>query len=263
MKRILKILKKQISLQLLSDLTYRTQIFFWLLADIVKPLLMGVVWIAVARNSDSFTPEYIFSYYFIAILILRLTQDWSYLFVSDSIAKGNYSNDLIKPFDSLFKFLGLNIGSHILRTALLIPFLAVGLYLFKDMLVLNISFINILIFIVFIIIGFTINFLLGNIFALITVWVKQMYGMRALFKNIISIVSGEIVPYIALPLFAFNILNWLPFRYIVDLPVSILVGKEVNLGVALLVGLVWIVLLLIIFILFRRKALSKYNAEGI
>lgn len=262
MKR-LKILKKQISLQLSTDLTYRTQIFFWLLADIVKPLLMGVVWIAVANNSGSFTSEYIFSYYFVAILVLRITQDWSYLFVSESIVNGTYSNNLIKPFDPIITIFGKNIGTHILRTILLLPFLLIGFYLFRDMLVLKSSLLSMSIFLITLAIGFIINFLLGNIFALITVWVKQVYGMRALFKNIISILSGEIIPYIALPLFAFNILKWLPFKYIVDLPVSILVNNQVDYIPAILIGLFWILILSIFFFLFRKKAMSKYNAEGI
>lgn len=259
----LKILKKQISLQLSTDLTYRTQIFFWLLADIIKPLLMGVVWLAVAKNNASFTPEYIFSYYFVALLVLRITQDWSYLFVSDSIVDGTYSNHLTKPFDPIITIFGKNIGSHILRTILLLPFLLIAFYLFKDMLILNISFISLFIFLITLAIGFSINFLLGNIFALLTVWVKQVYGMRALFKNIISILSGEILPYIALPLFALNVLKWLPFKYIVNTPVSVLVNPQVDYISELLIGLIWVLILSLLFILFRKKALEKYNAEGI
>jgi len=236
----MRILKKIIKLQLSTDLTYRTQLLSWVLADSINFVIMAFVWSNVLSDQR----EYIFSYYLLGLLVLKVTKDWSFIYVSDSIIKGEYSNVLMKPLNPLFNYLGINIGSQLLRVLVILPILIILYLMLSSSLVYSIDILTVFLFLISLILGFLINFLLGNMFALIAVWVKQVHGLRILYSNLLDITSGFIIPYIFLPSTVNAILNVLPFKYIFHIPVNILVnGYSVNTLRDVFLGFIWLLLL--------------------
>lgn len=117
-----------------SELTYRWQILLWVISDATQPLIFATLWSVVASTGDrDFTADQMVSYYFMVTIVGRLTQDWSIQFISNSIIKGEFSKYLVKPFSYMSEMLGMSMAIRTIRLLLILPFLLVGYYLFRDL----------------------------------------------------------------------------------------------------------------------------------
>ena len=92
-----------------------------------------------------------------------------------------------------------------------------------------------------------------------------MDGIRIFYYNIASLFSGEFIPIPFLPQIGRFLLELLPFRYTLSFPVEILLGRlnDYQKEIGFLTATVWLVILFIIYKIVFKKAIKKYEAEGI
>src|ERR1051326_7327240 len=116
-----------------SDLQYRWRLFIWLISDLFQPFLLAVLWLA-AINSGSINADQnqVISYYFLLPLVARLTQDWSWLVVSNIVIWGEFSNFLVKPLNYLADIFVRNMAGKLLRLVYVIPFLVIAFVFLKQ-----------------------------------------------------------------------------------------------------------------------------------
>lgn len=262
-----KILNRIISMYLKKESTYKGQIFVWIVADILKVIGLAFVWIAASKLTENISQSYVVSYYLLLVFVSKSTQDYIPEYGIRNIIDGTFSNNLIKPFNHLIEYLGINIATNILRIFIFLPAFIVGIVmaLKYDFLVVDVTPYKIFLMLIAIIIGFSINFLLGNILTLFSFKIKQMDGIRITYYNFSALLSGEYIPMIFLPLTGQFILQMLPFRYTLSFPVELIMGKlgsyDINMG--FLISLIWLVLLYFIYKIGYKFAVKKYEAEGI
>ena len=124
---------------------------------------------------------------------------------------------------------------------------------------------SILLGLVAIVIGFSISFLMGNIIALTAIKIKEMDSIRIFFYNVASLLSGEFIPLVFLSGFTKKLFSVLPFRYTLSFPVEVFIGdmetKDMFWG--FLMGITWLTVLCFSYKLIYKKAIRKYEAEGI
>lgn len=262
----LSIVKVEYKLSLASEFAYRWRVFVWVLSDAFQPILFALLWSAVAKTGGrGFTQGDMISYYFMVAIVSKFTQDWSIQFISNSIIDGDFSKYLIRPFNYLAEMLGISLAIRTLRVFLILPFLFIGYFLLNEQLKYSISLETGFLFFVAILIGFMINFILGNIFALLAFFVKQILGIRALYVNLVSILSGEYIPLTVLPTGLFFLLELLPFRYVLSFPIEIITSSiyPEDIVRGFFISVFWLFTLYFVYKGLFFISVRKYESEGI
>ncbi|MHC1716445.1 MAG: ABC transporter permease [Candidatus Dojkabacteria bacterium] len=266
-KKNRKILSREISMYFSKELVYREQLVVWIIADIIKIVGLCFVWVASSRLTDDVTQGYVVTYYLLIMLISKLTTDYTMEYGVRDIVQGRFSNLLIKPFNYLLEYLGTNIGGNILRFIIFLPGFILGIYFANkySLWILDFNPYNLFVALVAVIIGFFLSFLLGNIISLTAITIKEMDSIRTFYYNIASLLSGEFVPLIFLPLWGVFTLHLLPFRYTLSFPVEILIGglNDYELQSGFVISIVWLVALFFLYKIIYALSIKKYESEGI
>ncbi|MEK7556685.1 MAG: ABC-2 family transporter protein [Patescibacteria group bacterium] len=247
-------------------LTYRGDIFFWSLTEIVTPLVALAIWYTVSRTSAGpFTPQETITYYILAIFTLSMTNVWNGFFLIQEIQNGKVVQQLIRPIGFFWYHLGRNLTAKIIR---LVPqTIAFGIIfaIFASSLSPTVFELrNILFFLATIGAGLTIAFILDMAFAMLAFWIEDAIQIREYKEVISNIASGLLVPIAFMPESLQTIFNWLPFRYIISAPIEIMLGQAPGAEAWKLLGIqvVWIGMCAVLLRALWRKGLKVYVVPG-
>ncbi len=262
-----KILNREIVMYISKEFSYRGQILVWVIADFVKIVGLCFVWIAASKASTDISQSYVVSYYLLLLLVSKLTTDFTPEYGLKNIVKGIFSNYLLKPFNYLTEYLGMNLASNALRFVIFLPAFVFGVILASkfDILIFGFNPYHIFLALVAIVLGFGVNFLLGNILTLVSFKIKETEGIKIFYYNIAAFLSGEYVPFLFLPFMIQFGLQLLPFRYTLSFPVEILTGRlgSYDLKLGFLIAAIWLIVLWFVYKLAFKLSIRKYEAEGI
>jgi ABC-2 type transport system permease protein len=264
--KTLKILKQEYKMAVGYELSHISKFIMSALGGIITTVLFSMLWFTGTDiGYEGLSKEYVISYFFLVLITSKFTMDVSIRLITESIALGDFSKYLTRPFSYLVEALGANLAEQTLHVLFVIPVMIGGGYLLQDYLIYDITPYTIFLFICSIILANIIKFLMSQIFCLITFSVKQIYGLRTLHENIVTILSGEIVPYAALPSSIMLVLELTPFRYLLTFPIEILMGnmRPYDIHIGFLIAGIWIVLLYLIYKIGYFVSIQKYEAEGI
>ena len=159
------------------------------------------------------------------------------------------------------------MASNALRFVIFLPAFVFGVILASkfDILIFGFNPYHIFLALVAIVLGFGINFLLGNILTLVSFKIKETEGIKIFYYNIAAFLSGEYVPFLFLPFMLQFGLQLLPFRYTLSFPVEILTGRlgSYDLKLGFLIAAIWLIVLWFVYKLAFKLSIRKYEAEGI
>ncbi len=250
-----------------QEFMHKEQLIMWIIADTIKIVGLCFVWAASVKFTRYTDIGYIVSYYVLMLLVSKLTRDITPENGVRAILNGKFSNLLLKPFSYLTEYLGSNIGANLFRLVVSIPAFVIGILITMKLNLWIVDFNPYLISlsILAIILGFLINFMLGNIFTLLSFYNKNMDGMRTFYYNLTTILSGEFAPLVVLPLVFLYIVQILPLRYTLSFPLEILLGRMTNYDISLgfIIAGIWLVVLYVLYHILFTKSIKKYAAEGI
>lgn len=262
-----RILGRILSMYFSKELVYREQLLVWIIADIIKIVGLCFVWVASSSLNDNVSQAYVVSYYLLIMLVSKFTTDYTMEFGVRDIIQGRFSNLLIKPYNYLIEYLGTNIGGNILRVIIFVPGFVLGVYFANKygLWIVDFNPYNIFLAMIAICIGFFLNFLLGSTIALIAIYIKEMDAIRTFYYNIASLLSGEFIPIVFLPMWGAFVLHILPFRYTLSFPVEIILGNlnHYELTTGFVTSVIWIGVMFLIYKLVYSISKKKYEAEGI
>ena len=264
--KTLNILKQEYRMAMSYELSHAVKFLSLALGGVITTLLFCILWVAGSNQGvGSVSREYVISYFLLVLLFTRLTADVSVRITMDSISRGNFSKFLVKPFSYLTEILGANLGEQTLQTLFVIPFFVAGNILFKEDIIFDMSPYTVFLAVGAVFMASIIKFLSSQIYSQLAFTVKENNGLRILYENSIIILSGEMIPYMALPSYAIPFLQVLPFRYMLSFPIEILMGGmrpyDIQFGFA--VSGIWLLLLLLIYKICYAVNIKKYEAEGI
>ncbi|WKZ30808.1 MAG: ABC-2 family transporter protein [Candidatus Dojkabacteria bacterium] len=255
-----------LKLEISHDLSYRLKIFSWMLADILQPLIFAYLWSSVARYQGNVDQAVeVFSYFFFFMIVTRIAQDWSIFSVTDSIMNGEFGQHLLRPVNYMFMYGGRSAGLKLFRLAIFLPVALAISFAWRDRLIVDMNLERAIGLLFAIVIAIGANYMIGHIFALAAFYMENVRGIRTMFVNTLSLVTGEYIP-IALLVSGVLLLIWeyLPFRYIYSFPVEILIGNVDRDGIfrGLLIGGAYLSFSVVFYKIFIKKALSRYETEG-
>ena len=265
----MKAIKSIFKLNFLNDLQYRAQA----LAGISAQFFFGIVFIMVyvafyeSGSTDSMKLSELVTYIWLGQAFYALI----YVYHRDTelltmIKNGDIAYELVRPESIYFKWYIKILSSKTSKVILrFLPIIIISLILPKPY---NLSLpYSKLSFILFIISLFFATFLvtsLCTLFNLFTFFTMDDKGTTAILGAVSEILSGEIVPLPLMPKSLVLISNFLPFRYISDLPFRIYSGN-ISISSAIpniIIQFIWIFIMLIVGVLVSRKILKKVVVQG-
>ncbi len=184
--------------------------------------------------------------------------------LADDIRTGNIVISLLKPWNYLFVMLQENIGRMMGDLFLVglpvffICFLAIGFE--------NINWANLLYFGISVLLAFLIMYLVRILVELSCFWVIEAWSLVFLADVLIRILSGSFIPSFLMPAWMQAVMEALPFIWIFEMPLRILLESNeitnVNILSVFLLQLVWIIFLGILVGIVWSRGRKKLAVQG-
>lgn len=194
-----------------------------------------------------------------AVVISTRTAD-----IAQDINNGNLSNFLIKPLNYLAYWFSRDIGDKAMNILFLFFELSLFFLILKPPFFIQTNPNLLILFLIATTIAVFMHFLIGFLLSLIGFWSPETWGPRFVFYIVLMFFAGRTFPLDILPKAIFNVLQILPFGYLLYFPVKIYLGNlqlsEIYRG--LLISSIWTVIIYFITMALWRKGLRSYTAYG-
>jgi ABC-2 type transport system permease protein len=237
---------------------YRAELILWVLAGSLPIILMGVWTQAAQGGSFGLTPVDFARYFFAVFLVRQFTVVWEF---EREVVEGKLSPRLLQPLDPVWH----HVISHVSERAARIPFalalMALFFILYQQAIWIP-SLPQISLFALAVVLAFTLRFVIQYTFAMFAFWTERASALENLWFLFYLFLSGMIAPLEVFPESVRAFVLCTPFPYLIDFPVSILVGLPVDLGKGFSASVGWILLFLGLNRLLWRRGLKRYSGMG-
>lgn len=244
---------------------YRARLIIWILASIL-PLVMLMVWLTVADQQGGqvagYTKTGFISYFLAVIFMRRMTGVWIIWDLDRDIRQGLLSPQLLRPLDPAHHLFTMILAIRLFQPFLIGPPIALASYLLGAQYDLSLPAIGLMLAAIFgsLLIEFFAQMLIGAT----AFWITQAIALAEGWFLVRALFSGWIVPIDLFPPAVAEALYYLPFRYMLSLPVEILLGRlalpEIGLAFAIQYG--WVLIFFIAYRLLWLRGLRRYGAVG-
>jgi len=249
-----------------ESLIYRTSVFLVFFSQLISTAVFIFLWSAIYREGGqigNYTLEGLVQYFvlvgFLNFTILGVDVSWR---VSEDIRLGNVTNYILKPISyyktMLFVTLGKSCFNFVLIALVIVPLAFFGGYLndfsFGMTRVLAVAFSLAIAFLLFM----TFSFIVG----LFAFWVGDGRGFNYGMKLVMSFFSGSIIPLNLLPDYMMSVNDFLPFKSIAWVPISLMTGKIEPEWQIYLPGVIWMMILFLAVKFIYNQALKQYEGLG-
>ena len=185
---------------------------------------------------------------------------------ASEIENGNVCYKFVRPINLYnkwyFEHLGFKLSATLLRFA---PIVVVSLLLPSSIgLMLPVGGLAFLLFLVSLAIGALITSAISMIIVCLTFKTLSAKGTTAIVNTVCGLLGGLYIPIPLMPISIQNVLNYLPFRFITDLPLRIYIGNMSVLAALpyIAISLAWLVGLILLGKLFMSRVLKKTVIQG-
>ncbi|KZL48152.1 multidrug ABC transporter permease [Nodularia spumigena CENA596] len=261
MKKIIRKILTFLSVYYAYMVEYRAELILWVLSGALPIILMGV-WIQAAQGGQFGLTPVDFARYFITVFFVRqLTVVWVIWDFEKEVVEGKLSFRLLQPIDPVWH----HVAGHVSERVARIPFILLLLVLFFILYPQAIWLPNVGQFLLFglaVTLAFVLRFIIQYTFGLFAFWTERASALETFWLLFYLFLSGLIAPLDMFPETVRTIVMFTPFPYLINFPVSLLVGLPVDItrGFLALVG--WIFLFLGANRLLWRAGLKRYSGMG-
>lgn len=180
-----------------------------------------------------------------------------------SVQKGTIAIDFMRPVDLyrvLFAENMANVTSLIFQN--LIPVFVIGCVLVGVPVPSSAG--NLLLFFLSLLMAFLLNWFLALLFGMWSFWLINIDALLQVKKHLIRLLSGSIIPIWFFPDWLKRMMEFLPFPYLYQLPLDLYIGRADGNAAfkGLLVQLLWLVVLIIVFEMLKRRVAQKVMVQG-
>jgi ABC-2 type transport system permease protein len=263
MKKFWILIKQHTQLRL----AYRGDMIVYSLASASLPLLGLALWLTTSNFTNlPYSQSELIAYFIVAIYVSIFTEMWQSWYMNESINNGSFSVYLIRPLGVIERFITELFSDKfykMLSVSLLIP-LAYFLVPKEVWGELSLNLIAISLFMVSVVFGFFILFLIELLIGLSTVWFYDIDFLKSYIDLANGFLAGRFVPLIFLPPILSNLAIFLPFRYAISFPIEILLNKltfnAIILGFA--VELFWLISMFVVYKIVFNAFVRNYKGYG-
>jgi ABC-2 type transport system permease protein len=218
---------------------YRGEFLVWMLST-TMPLIMLALWSAVARDAPlgRFGQKEFVAYFLATFIVRQLTGSWAAWEMNFEIRRGTLARRLLRPIHPMLTFAVQNLAAQPLRLVVALPVAGIWLGsvgaggLPRDP----------ALWIAFLLsmagawlLTFLTNFAIGSLAFFMESSIKIMEVWLTLF----FVFSGYLIPVELFPPAMRVVVEWLPFRFQLGLPVELLTGAHDRATAFALLGGQW------------------------
>ena len=243
---------------------YRFQYLTYQLSILIQLFLLRMIWTAVydGRESvDGVSSQTLLVFITIASLQSLVGPYQITYAIQTRVESGQVAIDLLRPFGFLSQMIATEFGRTLGRLPILI--VAVPLVLIVGSLRMP-EWVNIGPYFLSLILAYVVNLLTWILLGMLSFWLMQINGIRAMFGIAREFLAGVTVPLWFMPDGLRMVLEFLPFQAGVFLPASIFAGQVTGSGLIrpFLVQIAWIVVLSLIASVVWRRAQRRIVVQG-
>lgn len=255
---------------IMESLHFRMGIAVTLFANLIYLVLVYFLWKSIYASSGvdvvngmTFTDTMI--YLILATALFNFLEMFVVWDMSRSIQSGKIILDLLKPMGFKKYTFWSYSGSHVVQFTLsFIPTFIVVMIVTHGAIHMGL---NLLFFALSTVLALIINFNIEMLVATICLYTESTWGINIVKETIVLLLSGASIPLAFFPELFRKVLEFLPFRAVYDIPLSILLRKNDSSsvrGLLFLLGLqlAWTVILNIASSLFWNHAVKKITVNG-
>lgn len=253
-----------------EQLTYRINFILTMVFSFIPVVVQIYLWKSIfnsmtGNNWNGYTYTSVITYFILANIITKLTDTLGFEFkMTEDIRTGNIAQFFVRPVNHLaFCFSHLSSMKTVFFLTTLIPNLVL-IWFLRDYFTFDLSGINMFLFPLFLVISVTINFLISYLIALAAFWFSEVSSFFVAKMVFLLFMTGAMVPLDLLPGSWFEIVRFLPFKYVVFVPINLFLGRMQTdqIFTELLLASGWILLLSIFIKMCWRKAAKQFSAVG-
>ena len=255
---------------IMESLHYRLGTFVTLFANLIYLVLVYYLWKAIYASSGvdvvngmTFTDTMI--YLILATSLFNFLEMFVVWDMSRSIQSGKIILDLLKPMKFRTYTFWSYSGSHVVSFIMtFIPTFIIVMIITKGAIPVGI---NLLYFLIATVFALIVNFNIEMIVATICLYTESTWGINIVKETIVLLLSGASIPLAFFPDKLRHAVEFMPFRAVYDIPLTILLqknGSDTLQGLLPMLGfqLLWIVILTAAGTLFWNYSVKKITVNG-
>lgn len=252
-----------------QEFSYKGKAFWGLMAQLFWGATMVMIYTAfyeTGNGPSDFTITQIVSYAWLNqafFVLIWMGQDSS---ITNLITKGDVAYEFIRPFDIYFNWYARLLSQKLVGASLrFFPIVLITIFLPAGVgLSAPASIWAFLLFIVALLLGTFLSSAVAMFINIFTFKTMSPKGVSTIIAVVYGLLGGSYIPIPLMPQVVQNIVNYLPFRYVSDLPFRLYVGNITPLNGLIFIGIqiVWIVALILLGKLCMKKCLRNVEVQG-
>ncbi|MCR5047909.1 MAG: hypothetical protein K6A37_02985 [Saccharofermentans sp.] len=255
---------------IMESLHYRLGTFVTLFANLIYLVLVYYLWKAIYASSGvdvvngmTFTDTMI--YLILATSLFNFLEMFVVWDMSRSIQSGKIILDLLKPLKFRTYTFWSYSGSHVVSFIMtFIPTFIIVMIITKGAIPMGL---NLVYFLISTLFALIMNFNIEMIVATICLYTESTWGINIVKETIVLLLSGASIPLAFFPDKLRAVVDFMPFRAVYDIPLTILLeknGADTLQGLLPMFGfqLIWIVILTAAGSLFWNYSVKKITVNG-
>ena len=255
-------------LYLKAQLAWRSDVFFQMLFTITKILFAYLLWGMIFREKNTvvgFTFHGMLSYYIISSFLSQLEMSSGISEeITGRIRNGTFSKFVVLPLNIESYFIAQEIGVVLFYLGFDLLAAVVWIFIFRIQFVFTMDPLLILCALLMILIGLLFMVQLNFFLGILTLRFEEISTFLMIKNNLVSLITGTIVPLALFPEQVISCLKLLPFYYVTYLPSMLLTGRctgEALPGLLILTG--WCIAIQFLITFTWNRYRIKYDGVGI
>ncbi len=247
-----------------ESLAYRAELLVWILAT-TMPLVMMALFATVASEAPigRLDGPRVVAYFLATFLVRQLTGSWAAWQINMEVRQGTLSTRLLRPVHPLWAYAMEGVAALPIRLALAAPLAIVALLITsREQLPRDPAMWAL--FVMSVAGGWAITFLINAALGSLALFIESSAKFVDVYLLMFFVGSGYLVPVEVFPAWARTIIDALPFRYQIGLPVELLVSIHSRTVAVTLVlrQLAWTAALTGIAFFTFRRGVRRFGAFG-
>lgn len=247
-----------------ESVAYRAELVVWMLSY-TMPLVMLALWTAVAADGPvNGYGQADFAAYFVAALVVRMmVAAWVVWELNYEIKQGRLAARLLRPIHPLMHFAAMNLSALPMRIAFAIPMVGIGFALGGwDMVSHDPR--QWLLVAVLLFLAWLMTFLVQAIVGTLAFFWESSLALFDLYMTAYIVCSGYVMPLDLVPEPFKSVIDVLPFKYQLSVPIEAILGRITVAETLHAVGmqLVWCAGLLVVVTFVWRAGVRRFAAFG-
>lgn len=225
MRRILRMYPSMLRVGLASAIAYRAEFLVWVLTTNL-PLINLALWTAVSRDGPvgGYGPKE-FAAYFLATLVVRnLTSSWVVWELTMDVRQGTLGMRLLRPVHPLLAYSADNLAALPMRFAVVSPVAVILVAVAGEGTLSHDPLVWALVP-VLVLAAWAITFLVMCLIGTMAFYVESASSLFEVWLGLYTVLSGYLVPLSLFPQWLQDVAQVLPFRLLLSVPVSAMLGQ--------------------------------------